>query len=80
MSSDLVTHFVAQPFRRFYDLRGEVIQKSVLYDNVSALRKELRDGSVEQVNQSEDEFKRLCEAQGVRSPAALAASLNSRLN
>ena len=29
-----VTSFVGQPFRSFFDLRREVIHKSVLYDNV----------------------------------------------
>ena len=61
----LVAHFVGQPFRQFYNLRGEVIHRSVLYDNVSALQKEFPDGSVERVDQSDDEIKRLRETQDV---------------
>jgi hypothetical protein len=59
----LVVHFVGQPLRQFYNLRGEVIHRSVLYANVIAVQKEFPDGSVEQVDQPEDEIKRLREAE-----------------
>ena len=57
--------FIARPLRAFFDLRGEVIRQSALYDNVPAFLKEFADGSVEQCELSEDEMKRLSEAQGV---------------
>ena len=42
-----------------------MIRQSVLYDNVPAFLKEFADGSFEQCELSEDEMKRLSEAQGV---------------
>lgn len=59
----LVTSFVAQPFRHFFDLRGEVIHKSVLYDNVSAAQKVAADDELEGISLDEDELTRLREAQ-----------------
>jgi hypothetical protein len=59
----LVTSFVASPFRKFFDLRSEVIHKSVLYANVSAAEKENTDGSIEPIAVSEGEIERLQEAQ-----------------
>ncbi|MGY4289151.1 hypothetical protein ACVWXO_008371 [Bradyrhizobium sp. LM2.7] len=55
----VVTSFVGQPFRNFFDLRREVIHKSVLYDNVRAAQT----ATAEQVDLGEDEQKRLGEAQ-----------------
>jgi hypothetical protein len=57
------TYFVGRPIRDFYDLRREVIHKSVLYANVAAAVREFPDGSVEHVEISEEEMKRLQEAQ-----------------
>jgi hypothetical protein len=57
------TSFVGRPIRDFYDLRREVIHKSVLYNNVMAVVKEFPDGSKEQVDVSDEEMKRLEEAQ-----------------
>src|SRR6266540_7241592 len=56
------TSFVGRPLREFFDLRREVIQKSVLYNNVSAAATEFPDGSTEPVEISEGELKRLQEA------------------
>jgi hypothetical protein len=59
------SHFVGSPFRKFFDLRGEVIQQSIVYGNVMAPLKEFPDGSVRQVDVPEDELKRLREAEDV---------------
>lgn len=62
----LVTNFVASPFRKFFDLRGEVIQKTIVYSNVRAVHKEFPDGSVEPVEDvSDDDINRLQEAENV---------------
>jgi hypothetical protein len=58
-----VTYFVDRPIRDFYDLRREVIHKSLLYANVTATVSEFPDGTVEQVEISEEEMKRVQEAQ-----------------
>jgi hypothetical protein len=58
-----VTSFVGRPLRDFFDLRREVIHKSVLYDNVMGVERESPDGHVEQVEITDNEFKRLQEAQ-----------------
>jgi hypothetical protein len=58
----LVISFVGGPFRQFFDLRREVIHKSVLYANVSAAEKENPDGSIEAVEISGGEIERLREA------------------
>jgi hypothetical protein len=60
-----VTSFAGRPFRQFFDLRGEVIHKSVLYANVAAIEKESVDGSVAPVEISEGDLDRLREAQDV---------------
>ena len=61
-----VTSFLARPFMRFVELRGEVIYRMVLYDNVAARWKERADGTVEPDRElSEDEKQRLSEAQEV---------------
>jgi len=78
----LVTSFVGRPVRQFVDLRGEVIQRSVLYGNVAALQQESPDGSVKQIDLSDEEIKRLREAEGVfRDLAARmrAFALNERM-
>ncbi len=59
----LVTSFLGRPFRQFFDLRGEVIHRSIVYGNVRAVRTEFPDGSVKAVDDlSDDEIKRLHEA------------------
>jgi hypothetical protein len=76
------TAFVGAPIRRFFDLRGEVIQRSVMYANVMAVQKEFPDDSVKPVDLSDDESKRLREAVDVfRDLAARmrAFALNERL-
>ncbi|MHC2432751.1 hypothetical protein [Bradyrhizobium sp. USDA 4451] len=59
----VVTSFVGQPFRHFFDLRNEVIHKSVLYDNVRAAQKTGTDDKIEHVSLNKDEITRLREAQ-----------------
>jgi hypothetical protein len=59
----LVTAFVGRPLRDFFDLRREVIHKSVLYDNVLAVERESPNGTTEPIELSEEEFERLQEAQ-----------------
>jgi hypothetical protein len=61
----LVTSFVGRPFRQFFDLRSEVIHRSMLYANVAAIKKEVPDGSVKPVELPEHEIQRLHEAEGV---------------
>jgi hypothetical protein len=58
-----VTSFIGSPFRSFYDLRSEVIQKSVLYANVRASAKQERPDYVSHVELDADELDRLCKAQ-----------------
>ena len=77
-----VTYFVGRPIRDFYDLRREVIHKSLLYANVTAAVREFPRGSVEQVEISEEEMKRLQEAQNAfrdLSARMRAFALNERL-
>ncbi|MEK9282828.1 hypothetical protein MTR72_24890 [Bradyrhizobium sp. ISRA442] len=59
----IVTSFVGQPFRRFFDLRNEVIHKSVLYANVRAAQQAKVDGTTEPVDVDDDERARLREAE-----------------
>jgi hypothetical protein len=54
-----VTAFIGGPIRRFFDLRGEVIQQAVQYNNLMAVQKELPDGSVKRFQVSDEETKRL---------------------
>jgi hypothetical protein len=78
----LVTSFVGRPVRQFVDLRGEIIQRSVLYGNVGAVEHESVDGSVKQIERSAEEVERLHEAIGVfRDLAARmrAFALNERV-
>jgi hypothetical protein len=42
----VILEFVARPIRRFYDLRGEIIQKMAQYGNVRARYKETHDGKI----------------------------------
>jgi hypothetical protein len=58
----VATSFVGGPFRQFFDLRREVIHKSVLYANVPAAEKQNLDGSTEPVELSDNEIERLREA------------------
>jgi hypothetical protein len=65
----VATSFVASPFRHFYDLRSEVIQKSVLYANVRASAKqerpdykshvELDDAELDRLRKAQEEFREL---------------------
>src|SRR6516164_7896431 len=66
----LVTSFFGRPYMQFHDLRSEVIQKSVLYDNVSAAAKqresdgyrshvELTDVELERLRKAQEEFRDL---------------------
>lgn len=55
----MVTSFVAQPLRNFFDLRREVIHKSIVYDNVRALQT----AKAQPVDLEEEEVARLREAQ-----------------
>jgi hypothetical protein len=57
------TSFVGRPLRDFFDLRREVIHRSMLYDNVMAAGQECLDGTIKPVELSEEELKRLLEAQ-----------------
>jgi hypothetical protein len=61
----LVTSFAARPFRQFFDLRGEVIHKSVLYANVIAAQHEGPDFSIISSDLSEGDLARLREAERV---------------
>ena len=61
----VATSFVGQPFRRFFDLRNEVIHKTVLYDNVKASEKMTAGDKVEQLSLDEEQLTRLREAQDV---------------
>jgi hypothetical protein len=61
----VVASFVGRPIRQFFDLRGEVIHKSVLYANVAAVEKETSGGLVESQEIGDDDLKRLREAQSV---------------
>jgi hypothetical protein len=65
----LVTSFIGSPFRQFYDLRREVIQKSVLYANVRASAKqdrpdykshiELHVAEQDRLRKAQEEFREL---------------------
>jgi hypothetical protein len=60
----LVTSFVGQPFRRFFDLRNDVIHKSVLYANVGTVQQVRVDGETEPVDIDDEGLARLREAEG----------------
>ena len=65
----VATSFIGSPFRQFYDLRSEVIQKSVLYANVRASAKqdrpdykshvELDDADLDRLGKAQEEFRGL---------------------
>ena len=77
----VVTSFVGGPFRQFFDLRSEVIHKSVLYANVRAAEKQNLDGAAP-IELTELETERLHEAEDTfRDLAARmrAFALNERL-
>jgi hypothetical protein len=60
----LVTSFFGRPYMQFHELRSDVIQKSVLYDNVSAAAKQREsDGYLSHVELTEAEEGRLRKAQ-----------------
>jgi hypothetical protein len=59
----VVTSFVGRPFLQFHDLRSEVIQKSVLYDNVRAAAKQERPDYKSHVELDDAELDRLREAE-----------------
>lgn len=59
----IITSFVGQPFRRFFDLRNEVIHKSVLYANVSAAQQAHVDGTTKPRDLDAEELARLREAE-----------------
>ncbi|MCA1401939.1 hypothetical protein [Bradyrhizobium sp. BRP56] len=77
-----VTSFIGGPFRQFYDLRSEVIQKSVLYADVRASAKQDRPDYKSHVELNEAELTRLHKAQEeFRTLAARmrALALNERI-
>jgi hypothetical protein len=65
----VATSFIGSPFRQFYDLRSEVIQKSVLYANVRASAKqdrpdykslvEVDDADLDRLRKAQEEFRGL---------------------
>jgi hypothetical protein len=61
----LVLEFVGRPYRRFYDLRGEVIQALVQFANVRARYRAIPDnvgatsGEMESLGLPDDEIERL---------------------
>src|SRR6266852_3162227 len=67
----LTLEFVGRPFRRFYDLRGEIISRLVQFSNVSPRWKEIPDdvgavsGNREELPLSEEAIERLHEAENV---------------
>jgi hypothetical protein len=61
----LVLEFLGRPFRKFFDLRGEVIYVLTLTANVRAQYNELRDspGTLEELDLSDDDRNQLRAAQ-----------------
>src|ERR1039458_176897 len=59
----LATSFIGSPFRQFYDLRSEVIEKSILYANIRALAKQERPDYVSHIELDGADLDRLREAQ-----------------
>jgi hypothetical protein len=57
--------FVGTPLRKFFDLRGDLIRRSIEFGNVRARRKELTDGRFEAMDLSDDEIARLAEKQRI---------------
>src|SRR5262245_54081976 len=61
-----LTSFFARPLMRFVELRGDVIYRMVLYDNLKAQFQEHPNGSIQQLDPlPEEDKKRLAEAQDV---------------
>jgi hypothetical protein len=67
----LTLEFVGRPFRRFFDMRGEIISRLALFSNVSARWNEIPDdvgavsGNREELPLSEEEIERLHQAKNV---------------
>jgi hypothetical protein len=67
----LTLEFIGRPFRKFFDLRGEIISRLAQFSNVKARRKEIPDdvgavsGNREEMSLSEEEIERLHEAENV---------------
>ncbi len=59
----LTTEFIGRPFRRFFDLRGEVTRRLVQFDNVRARAKMIDDTRQEPIELSSEEDARLREAE-----------------
>jgi hypothetical protein len=59
----LLTEFVGRPFRRFFELRGEVSRRLVQFDNVRARARMVDDIRREPTEITEGEDARLTEAQ-----------------
>jgi hypothetical protein len=59
----LTTEFVGRPFRRFFDLRGEVARRLVQFADVRARRKMTDDTQAEHIPLSPAEEARLTEAE-----------------
>jgi hypothetical protein len=59
----LLTEFVGRPFRRFFELRGEVSRRLVQFDNVHARARMVDDTRREPTGITEGEDARLTEAQ-----------------
>jgi hypothetical protein len=63
VGSWFATEFLARPIRKFFDLRGEIIQKMTLYANVRARHKEIDEITMATYELLDEEEKRLEEAQ-----------------
>jgi hypothetical protein len=59
----VATSFIGSPFRQFYDLQSEAIQKSVLYANVRAAAKQDRPDYKSHVELEHADLDRLRKAQ-----------------
>jgi hypothetical protein len=59
----MLTEFVGRPFRRFFDLRADIIRRMVQFANVPARATDLRDGRREVNQLSDADEARLTEAQ-----------------
>jgi len=59
----LTTEFVGRPFRRFFDLRGEVCRRMVQFDNVFARARMADSTRREPIELSSDQDARLTEAE-----------------
>jgi hypothetical protein len=61
----VLAEFVGRPFRRFFDLRGEISRRLVQFDNVSARAKMIDDTRREPIKLNPAQDTRLTEAQNV---------------